>query len=320
MIKVTKMTPTVLPKFRKLFQSEESQFVLGTALKFCLISWIAAVVMGYQLYVNARLNFYFFRAHGLSDLSDMREAYFDYILSSFVETLPLLFGLFIILFFLGVYVAKMILRPFKNIGKYCEQVLLDHEVPYEVEQFAGHRLLHRFSELFFEFLREGYRVGRIEPRPVPPQFMKIHKPVFDGPFLLHYSFFIAMLIIATIVMIMQVVSDVHENTVQLAIRYLKTDPKITSSFFMSQSNMLNEMWVLAAVLVLALYLVLAFHLYAQVSGASFGIFATMRSFLKGNYSARVHLVGYSFLRDSTRALNKYLDWVQKNLTKGAGGG
>jgi hypothetical protein len=311
---------TVLPRFRKLFQSDESKFVLGTALKFCLISWVAAFMMGYQLYVNARLNFFFFRAHGLSDVREVREAYFDYILSSLVESLPFIFCLFIGLFFLGVYVAKMILRPFKNIGHYCEQVIENPETPYEVEHFAGHRLLHRFSELFFEFLRDGKRAGRIEPRPVPPQFTRIHKPVFDGPFLLHYSFFIAMLIIVSVVMIMQVVSDVHENTVQLAIRYLKADPKITSSFFMSQSSILSEMWVLAAVLVFALYLVLALHLYAQVSGASFGIFATMRSFLKGNYSARVHLVGYSFLRDSTRALNKYLDWVQKNLTKGAGGG
>jgi hypothetical protein len=312
--------PSILPKLRKLFQSDESQFVLGTALKFCLISWVAAFMMGYQLYVNARTNFFFFRAHGLADMTDVREAYFDYILSSLMDSLPLIFALFVGLFFLGIYVAKMILRPFKNIGKYCEQVIEHPEIPYEVEQFAGHRLLHRFSELFFEYLRDAKRVGRIEPRPIPPQFTGIHKPVFDGPFLLHYSFFIAMLIIVSVVMIMKVVGEVHENTVQLAIRYLKADPKITSSFFMSQSNMLNEMWVLTAVLVLALYLILALHLYSQVSGASFGIFATMRSFLKGNYSARVHLVGYSFLRDSTRSLNKYLDWVQKNLTKGAGGG
>jgi hypothetical protein len=41
----------------------------------------------------------------------------------------------------------------------------------------------------------------------------------------------------------------------------------------------------------------------------------MRSFMKGNHSSRVHLVGYTHLREYTRKLNKYLDYIQNNFSK-----
>jgi hypothetical protein len=57
------------------------------------------------------------------------------------------------------------------------------------------------------------------------------------------------------------------------------------------------------------------HLYGKVSGAAFGIFSTMRSFMKGDHFSRVHLVGYAHIRDNTRKLNKYLDFAQNNFEK-----
>jgi hypothetical protein len=63
------------------------------------------------------------------------------------------------------------------------------------------------------------------------------------------------------------------------------------------------------------YILLGLHLYSKVSGAAFGIFSTMRSFMKGNYSSRVHLVGFAHIREYTRKLNKYLDYIQNNFTK-----
>jgi len=305
----------ILARVRRLFQSEESRFVLGTAIKFCGMTLLVMGVLGSQVYGRARLNFYFFSSFGDSHMADLRDAYFDYVMSSFVEALPVVLAYVIAVFFLGVWIAKMILRPFKNIGSYCQHALEDPNTHYVVEAFAGHRLLTRFSELFFDSLTEARAQGRLTPRSVPPQFMGVHKPVLDGLFLLHYGLFMLILMITSTIAIMYVVTEIHENTIQLAIRMLKTDPRVTSSFFMAQQGSINEMWLLAGSLVWTLYGVLAFHLYHQVSGAAFGIFATMRTFMKGNYAARVHLVGYAFLRESTRSLNKYLEWAQKNLSK-----
>lgn len=318
--KITQQSLKRLPisEVRSAFKTAESRFILGTGVKFCGICLVTMIMVGYQLYVNARLNFYFFRAHGLEGLAEMRESYFDYVLSNFGDTLPLLFGFLIVLFFLGLYVANMILRPFKNIGRYCEEIVANPDRPYVVEQLAGYRLLTHFSEFFFEHLLDARRKGKLEERPIPPQYTGIHGPVVDWAYLMHFGIFIVIMTVVSVSVIMNVATDIHENTVQLAIKVLKVDPRVMANFFAEQSGILDEMWIITGILVCVLNLLLAFHLYDQVAGAAFGVFATMRSFLKGNYSARVHLVGYSYLRDSTRHFNKYLDWVQKNLTKDAG--
>jgi len=272
-------------------------------------------LVGYQLYVNARLNFYFFRAHGYGATDEMRDAYFDYVLSSFTDNLPYIFVFVVAVFFVGLYISVIILRPFKNIGDYSVNALVDQNTPYQVEQFAGHRLVTRFSELFFEFIRTGRTRGHLEESNIPPQYMGIHGPIFDGAFLFHFSFYLLIMTLLSVVAIVDIGSGIHQNTVQLAIKTLKVDPAITVNFFSAQSGIVEELWVMTALVICILNLLLAIHLYNSVSGAAFGIFATMRSFMKGNYSARVHLVGYGYLRESTRQLNKYLDWVQKNLTK-----
>ena len=301
--------------FRNAFKTADSRFILFTGFKFASISFATLAIVGYQLYVNARLNFYFFQAHGYSSIAELKEAYFDHLLINFSEILPFIFFFIIAVFLVGLYVAAIILRPFKNIGDYSVKVLDDPNTPYKVDEFAGHRLVTRFSELFFDYLQTSRTNGKLEERAIPPQYMGIHGPIFDGAFLFHFSFFIAIMTIVSIVAIMNIAFDIHENTIQLAIEVLKADPKVLSSFFSAQTHMLDELWIITALLVCVLNLLLALHLYKAVSGAAFGIFATMRSFIKGNHSARVHLVGYSYLRDSTRQLNKYLDWVQKNLAK-----
>lgn len=307
--------PFKVSTVKNVFKTAESRFILFTGLKFGSICVLALLIIGYQLYNNARLNFYFFRANGYSSNSDLQEAYFDYVLSNFTETLPFICIFIVVVFFLGLYIATLILRPFKNIGAYSTVAMEEPEIPYIVDQFAGHRLVTRFSELFFDYLRTCRKNNKLEERTIPPQYMGIHGPVFDGAFIFHFLFFIVIMTILSVVMIMHIATDIHQNTIQLAIKILKADPKVMTYFFNAQSNMLDELWLLTGILVCALNLLLAIHLYHAVAGAAFGIFATMRSFIKGNHSARVHLVGYSYLRDSTRQLNKYLDWIQKNLSK-----
>lgn len=299
--------------FKKLFQSEESRFLLGTAFKVWSISMVVELVVAYIVFSNMRLNFYFFRAHGYGGIDNLGEAYFQHVLADSIDALPWILGFHVAIFFMGLYIGHIMLRPFKRIGDYCTKIIDDPNTAYQNEEFSAYRLLTRFSELFFENLRECRSKNKLVGREIPPQYMGIHKPVFDGPFVFHFSFFLIIVMIVSIIAIMGFATDIHENTTQIALRMLKADPKIMSAFFQDQAFLVDEMWWLTGILVVGLHVVMGFHLYAQVSGAAFGIFATMRSFMKGNWQSRVHLVGYSYLRDSTRSINKYLDWVQKNL-------
>jgi hypothetical protein len=102
--------------------------------------------------------------------------------------------------------------------------------------------------------------------------------------------------------------------VELATKTLP-DQKNVSMFFSEQMFILDEIVVLTIVTIAFSYVLLGLHLYNKVAGAAFGIFSTMRAFMKGNHSSRVHLVGYAHVREYTRKLNKYLDFIQNNFSK-----
>jgi signal transduction histidine kinase len=102
--------------------------------------------------------------------------------------------------------------------------------------------------------------------------------------------------------------------IELAGKTLKGQ-KTVSLFLGEQNFILDDIVTLTLIMTAIFYVILGFHLYAKVSGAAFGIFSTMRAFMKGNHFSRVHLVGYAHIRDSTRKLNKFLDYIQNTLNK-----
>lgn len=301
-----------LHHFKKIFKEEDTRFFMAVGFKVASISFSITLVMYYIVYLVLRLNYGFFVAHGQNLIE--REPFFEYVTSEALDTLPIVFGFHVCLFFIGVYVGWLILRPFRVIGKYCEEVLENPNIPYQVDEFSNFRLLTGFSAFFFEYLRESRRKGELSPQSIPPQYQRIHKPQFDLIFLLHFGLLLVIIAISSCVFLVETITSISSSVIELAQKTL-SNPKIINKFFAHQTFILDEIILVAIILIAISYLTLGFHLYGKVSGASFGIFSTMRSFMKGGHFSRVHLVGYSYIRDNTRKLNKYLDYVQTTLTK-----
>jgi hypothetical protein len=301
-----------MPDLNRVFKTEDSRFLLATGLKVSGISVFITVFIYWFLLQVMRLNYAFFRAHGFPQFDE--SPFFDLILTEAVENLPVLFAFHVFLFFIGVYVGWLILRPFRVIGEYCETVLDNPNAVYKVEEFSTYNLLTRFSEFFFEYLRESRKRNEIVSNSIPPQYSKIHKPVFDRVFMLHFGILLVIISISSAVFIIENTSTVYESLVELATKTLR-DQKSVTHFFSEQLFILDDIVTLTVVLIAICYILLGVHLYGKVSGAAFGIFSTMRAFMKGNHSSRVHLVGYSYLRDYTRKLNKYLDYIENNFGK-----
>lgn len=308
-----KFTTTTIPALKRVFKTEDSRFIISVGLKVSGISLAISLFIYYYLLQIMRLNYAFFKAHGLPDLIDQR-LFLDYIVGEALESVPQLFIFLIVLFFGGTYLGWLMLRPFRQIGEYCERVLDNSNAVYKVDDFSAHRLLTRFSEFFFEFLRETRKKGAIATNSIPPQYSKIHKPVFDKVFMLHFGILFVMISLCSSVFILGITETVFSSMVELATKSL-SDHKATSRFFSEQRFVMDDIGVITVVCVFISYIMLGFHLFTKVSGAAFGIFSTMRSFMKGNHSSRVHLVGFAYLRDYTRKLNKYLDYIQNNFTK-----
>jgi hypothetical protein len=231
-----------------------------------------------------------------------------------VDNLTLFFGFHIFLFFIGAYVGWLILRPFKTIADYCDEVMANPNAIYKVEEYSTYKLLTRFSEFFFEYLRESRKKGQITTNSIPPQYAKIHQPVTDRIFMLHFGLLLVIIAICTSVFIAENTSMIFHNMVELATKTI-SHSKVSNRFFTAQTFIIDDAVTLSIILVAAFYIALGFHMYEKVSGAAFGIFSTMRSFMKGNHFSRVHLVGYAYIRDYTRKINKYLDFVQNFFDK-----
>jgi hypothetical protein len=302
-------------EFKNLFQTDESKFLVTTGLKFTAVSLVITIVVGFYTLQMVRLNYSFFKAHGYSGVKELEQAYYDYVFSGIDQQLLYLFATNILLFLAGTYIAKMLLRPFKNIGVYCSNVIEKPDIEYQVDQFSDYRMLTRFSDFFFEYLRDARAKGEFFPKKIPAQYQGIHKPILDKTFLFHFCFILIIISIANVVAVYAISVEIYESTIILATEYLKTNGKILNNFFSSQHFVIDELLYLTLFITVLLYFILAIHLYSKVSGAAFGVFATMRSFIKGNYFARVHLVGFAHIRDQTRQLNKYLDFIQDKLKR-----
>jgi hypothetical protein len=297
----------------RVFKDEDTRFMVFTGLKVSGISFFINIIVYTCLFQVMRLNHAFFRSHGFPEIEG-GEVFYSYLLPETIDNLTIFFLFHIFLFFIGTYVGWLILRPFRIIGEYCDQVIENPNAIYKVDEFSTYKLLTRFSEFFFEYLRESRVKGEITTSSIPPQFSRIHKPVTDRVFMLHFGLLLVIIGISSSVFIIENGTAIFQNMIELATKTL-ANSKEANRFFAAQTFVMDDLVNLTIFLVTTLYLALGLHLYNKVSGAAFGIFSTMRSFMKGNYFSRVHLVGYAYIRDNTRKLNKYLDYVQNNFEK-----
>ena len=299
-------------EFRRVFKNEDTRFIMLVGVKVSGISLGVSLFVYYFLFQVSRLNYAFFEAQGFPVQDET--LFFDYIAREALENAPVLFAFHVFLFFIGTYVGWLILRPFRVIGEYSEAVIENPNAVYKTDEFSNYKLLTRFSEFFFEFLRESRRKGEITSNSIPPQYSRIHKPILDWIFLLHFGILLIIITICSTVFIIDNSSSLFHEMTDLAMKTLQ-DPTAVRKYFTKQLFILDELVFMTISLTSFFYILLGFHLYGMVAGAAFGIFSTMRAFMKGNYFSRVHLVGYAYIRDYTRKLNKYLDYLENNLIK-----
>ncbi len=295
--------------FRPL-KDEEVLFRLTTTLKISLIPFLTLAILGVFLHTVLQLNLMYFKANGFGRVLDLQDAYYDYILSTFLDMLPFIAGIFVAIVFMGLYLSHMLLRPFRNIGNYCEKVLNNQEAIYNPDFITDLTLLTGFSEYFFNIMENALKSKHLDPMAIPMKFGRIHKPVFEKSFFLQYSVFLLITSIALATAIYAVTTDIYGHMVKLSITTLKQNQSM-AFFLKEQEKIISDVALGVMTSHVILYAALAFHLYQKVSIPAFGVFATMRSFMKGNYNSRIHLIGHNYLRHQGRLLNKYLDMLER---------
>lgn len=299
--------------WKSLFKSPQTRFMLSVGGKILFFSLVIHTFVIYSLFQQLRFNYLFFKTQSKISLIEM-ETFMNYVSAETWELLPYVFIFHVLLFFTGCYIGWILLRPFYLIAKYSEEAMENINAIYEPEVYSNYNLLTRFSEFFFVYLRDCRIKKSLTSQSIPPQFSKIHKPSRDIVYLIHFSLLLIIVGVVTIGSAAVVIDTLTTNVLQLAFDLLPAS-KNYKNFFMGQAAIFNDIYICIVVLITLLYGGLAFHLYDQMSGAAFGIFATMRSFMKGDYSSRVHLLGYNHVREYTRKLNKLLTLTCRELQK-----
>lgn len=297
----------------KGLSDEEVQFRLYTTLKILAIPSLFLIIISSFVAVLLKLDLFYFEAHGLiGEVKALEGAFYEYLFNELSDYLPYVAIFFIFLIFMALYVADMFIRPFRAIGDYCEAKSKGEKASYDPEFFADLKLLTQFSDLFFVSIEQMFEKKKLEPFLVPEKYTKIHKPVFEKAFFIQFSMLVFMSVICTSVALFIMGVELNDSMIQLALSTI-SPTKAMLSFFKKQTEIFTIYIGGGILLHTLLFTFLSLHLYQSVASPAFGVFATMRSFLKGNYSSRVHLIGYSYLRSHCRKLNKYLDYIEKNL-------
>lgn len=310
-----KMKPLIHYKDRvtKLFNDDEEMFKIGMGLKFLGVSVLCTISVLLFTYLLIRIDLIFFVSQGFPGALDFKDAFIEFIYSSLFDQVLWISLSLVFVFGLGYYLSSIMIRPFRVIGEYCDDKISNKNNFYSPDFFSDLKLLTSFSVFFFSKIDEAGIRGKLQTVEIPNHFMRIHKPNFEKNFFFNYLFIIAIFALMSSTGIVALNLEFRDQVTDLARRFLANNAQAT--YFLNEQFMIADIAVYFFVtLHLFLYLLLGVHMYSKVATPAFAVFATMRSFLKGNHHNRVHLIGYYYLRGDCRKINKYLDHVQKNLT------
>jgi hypothetical protein len=264
-------------------------------------------------YLLLKIDLVFFESHGYPVQVIFQSTFFDFIFRNLLDMMKWVVFFFFLIFFGGYYIAVVMMRPFKTISQHCEERLNNQTRFYQVDFLSDLKLLTSFSSFFFNKVDEAKVKNKLVKIEIPEDFKSIHKPIIEKNFFINYFLLIVIMALLASVGIFVVSNEIRSQIIALSTGLMKQNLQV--KFFLERQAEVENQAILG-LLVVHIFVNFAFglHLYNKIATPAFAVFATLRSFLKGNYHNRIHLVGFYYLRNDCRKINKYLDHIQKNLT------
>lgn len=313
MKKIGQVTSIMINEWRAFMRDDQAWFRLMTSLKVTSITLFSFLILVAMTWLILTLDLIFFRTKGYPGYEQFTEVFFDSVVQTSLNVLPHISGMMIVIIFLGIYIGNLLVRPFRIIGNYCEKKAEGLNASYDPDFFSDLKLLTNFSEYFFERMEECKKSDVVfKGLNVPEKFTRVHRPVFEKSFFIQFSLIIMVVSIGAGIYLYALMTGVYEDLMQLSAKVMPQSYEV-SYFLIEQAAIWDTIVFTVLSLHVVTYFLLAFHLYGRVSAPAFGFFATMRSFLKGKTSARVHLIGFNYIRPHSRNFNRYLDQLESEL-------
>src|SRR5690606_6820494 len=119
-------------KLKRAFKTEDSRFYLSVGIKVAGISFCITLFVYLFILEILRVNYAFFKSLNFPEFSDST-LFFNVVTEEALDNLPILLSFHVFIFFIGIYLGWLILRPFKTLGEYSEEAIENVNAVYHVD-------------------------------------------------------------------------------------------------------------------------------------------------------------------------------------------
>jgi hypothetical protein len=257
----------------------------------------------YSFWLLLSLNFSYFLSNGIPLDQESQDVFMEYLLKSQIDYLPYV-GLFLVaVFFIGLFLSYIILRPFNELTLMCQELIASKDQKIRIVGLEKQKLLIKLGNFLCKYF-DSFKSGM--PCPVPDEISGIRKPVMDYIFYFQFFCIIFILMMVGSVSLYLFAEQLHDSIVHTAIEVLKA-PKGLSTFLISQKPIFDLIVIIPSIVGAILYLIFARLIIGRVQGVTFGYLRDVTEVVNGNILRRLSPRQEDPGRQAAMAVNEVLD-------------
>jgi hypothetical protein len=298
--------------FANLFKSQDSRYTLKTAFLVTMVPLLMLAMIIYSIWLLVVFNHSYFIANGMTVLEHSREDFMFYILQSQMDYLPYLFMFFVVVFFLGMFLAYVVLRPFNQIQYMCEGLLTFSDTPVRVDGLNRQKIIIKIGQFLYDY--HNAKKTKTGSASLPKDIEDIKGPALDKVFYFQFICIILILTAVTLYSVTIFTGQLYDSIVETAVVMLKA-PKGMALFLSSQKDIIDLIIYVPCIVSCVLYGLISQLIIARIQGVTYAYVRDIKDVAKGNTSRRV----FSRLDDpghqAAEAINKVLDYLHPETVK-----
>ena len=291
--------------------SNDTKFKHVTAFKVAFVPFISLIIISFGFWIFLETMYGFFLSSMINTLN-LKEMFYKQILSDLKNYIPLLLLYFVFLYVIGFYLANLLLRSFKKIGKFAAQLTDEPNAEFKLSTLEKREYLMRFAQLFFDYIAESRGAGVVLKSEIPMKFWNIKGVVFDY---LHYLIYVLLLFVITIVTTLgldYMSKDVYQKITNFAVEVLQIKQN-HMLFFSTQQELLSSIVMVTMVTMVLVYFIIANNLFAKTNGVTYAYFRTLKDMIHGNWEERINLRYGDPGADDAKFVNQLIDFVEEEI-------
>ena len=292
-----------------LFQSQDTKFTLKTAMLITLVPVLMMGLIVYSVWLLLSMNHSYFLANGFPLDSLTLEDFMSYLLESQLDYLPYLGLFFISVFFIGMFLSYLVLRPFYQLMEMCQEIKNAKGEKIKIIGLGNRKLLIKVGNFLCQYSDAQKNKKTCE---IPDELKRVNGPAMD--FVFYFQFFCIMSILTaiTVTSIYVFTHQLHESIIQAAFNILKS-PKGMSLFLSSQDRVFELIVLVPSLISVVMYGLIARLIISRIQGVTYAYVRDICEVASGNTARRLTPREEDPGRQAAQAVNEVLDMYHPRL-------